>query len=116
MNPGGMAPVGSIRVAVNSSSPPPADLTPPGYQFDENNPLDFPPLDNSTGTWQRYVPSETPSNLTRELVAADCEFAYKHGAIGYHQTCQSRWNRKAAIEMRITISGTGYVYRHVHTL
>ncbi|KAI7774361.1 hypothetical protein LA080_008835 [Diaporthe eres] len=57
LNPGGMAPVGSIGMQVNSSNPPPVDMTPPGGPFDDDNPLQFPPWDNSTGVWQTYVPS-----------------------------------------------------------
>lgn len=112
MNPGGMPPVGSVNVETNSSMPPPVDMTPLGAPFDEDNPLHFPPMDNSTGTWQRYVPDDITGNLTHEFVPADCTFAHDHGIAGYQQSCQTRWNGGSTMQVRITISGTGYVNQH----
>lgn len=84
-------------------------MTPPGAPFDDDNPLQFPPADNSTGVWRTYVPGDAPSNTTRELEAKDCAFARDHGAKGYFQSCQTKWDGGDKMAVRITISGTGYV-------
>ncbi|KAK7715617.1 hypothetical protein SLS63_011373 [Diaporthe eres] len=107
LNPGGMAPVGSIGMQVNSSNPPPVNMTPPGGPFDNDDPLQFPPWDNSTGVWQTYVPSNDTMNLTHEFEAADCAFARDHGAGGYLQSCQTDWGGGNTMKVRITVSGTG---------
>lgn len=113
LNPGGMAPTGSIGMQVNSSNPPPVDMTPPGGPFDDDNPLQFPPWDNSTGVWQTYVPSNDTMNLTHKLEAADCAFARDHGAGGYLQSCQTNWGGGSTMQVRIIVSGTGYVHQHL---
>lgn len=88
-------------------------MTSPDTSLDHDNPLQFPPLDNSTGTWQTYVPGNLTANLTHELVAKDCKFAHDHGVAGYHQSCQTHWPGGSSMQVRITISGTGYVYQHL---
>lgn len=84
-------------------------MTPPGAPFDDDDPLQFPPADNSTGTWVTYVPGKPPSNITREFEPKDCAFARDHGAKGYFQSCQTKWDGGSKMAVRITISGTGYV-------
>lgn len=112
LNPGGMLPIGSIGAQVNSSNPPRVDMTPPGAPFDDDNPLQFPPWDNSTGVWRTYVPSNTTRNLTHEFEPSDCAFARDHGVGGYHQSCQTNWNGGSSMQVRVTVSGTGYVHQY----
>ncbi|KAG8158544.1 hypothetical protein KVR01_011666 [Diaporthe batatas] len=97
-NPGGHPPTGSHDKMYNSSVP-----------EDYNNPLDFPPADNSTGVWQTYVPpSNTTANLTHEFAPFDCQLAFERGAGAYHQSCQTHWEPgSTSMLVRITISGTG---------
>lgn len=87
----------------------------PDAVMDPEDPLQFPPMDNSTGVWQEYTPpvaaDETAnSSVANEFVPADCAFAAAHGAPIYWQSCQSQWSKGSAIlRYRITVSGTGYV-------
>lgn len=106
-----MAPVGSIGVQVNSSNPPAVEFNSLNATVDPNNPLQFPPMDNSTGVWQRYVPEEGAANSTaNEFSSSDCVFAMLHGVPTYSQVCQSQWQKGSSILWyRITVSGTGYV-------
>lgn len=113
LNPGGMPPTGSTGIQVNSSNLPPVDMTPPDGPFDDDNPLQFPPWDNSTGVWLTYAPGNITGNLTHELEAADCIFARDHGTGGYHQSCQTNWGGGKSMQVRITVSGTGYVQQHL---
>lgn len=113
-----MLPVGSDNAQVNSSNLATADMTPPDALFDDDNPLQFPPWDNSTGTLVTYVPSNNSidGNLTNQFEAADCTFARDHGAQGYHQSCQTRFPGGQSMQVRITISGTGYAHQHLPAL
>lgn len=107
-----MAPVGSISLQYNVSNPPPVDLSPPEGTYNASDPLQFPPMDNSTGGWQLYVPQNVTSNLTSEFASppADCTFAATQGTGLYWQQCQSSWTQGSdVLRYRITISGTGYV-------
>lgn len=107
-----MPPTGSHGLQVNQSSPPPpVYMTPPGAPFDDDNPLQFPPWDNSTGTLQYYVPGNLDANVTRKGEAPDCVFARDHGAGAYHQTCQTYPHKGSSMQVRITVSGTGYVHQ-----
>lgn len=97
----------------NSSTTSSVDMTPPGAPFDDDNPLEVPPADNSTGVWRIYEPSNTTTNLTDEFVAADCVFARDHGAGSYSHSCQTYWVRgQSSMLVRVTISGSGYAYQH----
>lgn len=114
-----MPPVGSVskNTEVNSSStsnssaPWIIELNPLNATIDPSDPLHFPPMDNSTGVWQVYVPSNaTNSTLIKEFVPGDCQMASTTGSLSYYQACQSQWTKGSAVlKYRITISGTGYV-------
>ncbi|KAK7740968.1 hypothetical protein SLS53_005031 [Cytospora paraplurivora] len=109
-NPGIMPGLGSSLVAANGSlvAANGSDALVP--YINASDPLNWPPEDNSTGTWRIWTPSNdtvADNNLTNEFIPDDCKYAASHNQRFYWQQCQSDWPGGSQLKYRITISGTG---------
>ncbi|ROW09266.1 hypothetical protein VPNG_05874 [Cytospora leucostoma] len=120
-NPGIPPGLGGSLVAANWSDTEDANPTSAGTDalipyINASDPLDWPPEDNSTGTWRIWTPSNDTdadtdtaagNNLTNEFIPDDCKYAGAHNQRYYWQQCQSDWPGGSQLRYRITISGTG---------